>query len=108
MLHSCTYKKKKINLDAMKLETDCSEGSACNSVANIFPLVWLSFGKALRMSYSSSLAFKCGFPPLVLELQQTFVLHSRLCFFLKTFSRHFTPGTMTTQQVASLLDSPDC
>lgn len=41
-------------------------------------------------------------PLLCWDYNKLLYLHSRLCFFLKTLSRHFTPGTMTTQQVASL------
>lgn len=54
VLHIKKKQKKKINPDAMKLETDCLVGSACNSVANIFPSVWLSFGKDFIMSYGVS------------------------------------------------------
>lgn len=86
--HIKKEKKKKINPDAIKLETDCP---ACNSVANIFPSVWLSFGKDFVRCEpnTSSLTFKCSFPPLVLGLQQTFVLTQSPLFLPKNILLSF-------------------
>lgn len=60
----------------MKLETGCLGGSACDSVANTFLVtLWKGLYNVVRCEpNTSSLTFKCGFPPLVLGLQQTFVL----------------------------------
>lgn len=55
----------------MKLETDCSVGSACNSVASWYISIslvklWKGCYNVVRCELNtSSLTFKCGFPPRV-------------------------------------------